>query len=66
MSFKPIDGGLHMKPSEATYKVSTPGREPVIVTGSEKLDIVQAAARLWHVPWTSVARACMITPVSKK
>ena len=55
-----------MKPSEATYKVSTPGREPVIVTGSEKLDIVQAAARLWHVPWTSVARACMITPVSKK
>lgn len=55
-----------MKPPESTYKVSTPGREPVIVTGSEKLDIVQAAARRWHVPWTSVARACVITPVKEK
>lgn len=48
--------------SEGTYKVSTPGREPVIVTGSEKLDIIQHAAHLWNVPWTSVARACVITP----
>lgn len=54
-----------MKP-EGTYKVSTPGREPVIVIGNEKLDIVQAAARRWRVPWTSVARSCVITPVKGK
>lgn len=53
-----------MKP-EGTYKVSTPGHEPVIVTGSEKLDIIQHAARCWKVPWTSVARACVIVPVEK-
>ena len=52
-----------MKPPEGTYKVSTPGHEPVIVTGSEKLDIVQHAAHIWEVPWTSIARACVITPV---
>lgn len=32
-----------MNSHETTYKVSAPGQEPVIVTGSEKLDIVQAA-----------------------
>lgn len=55
-----------MNSHESTYKVSAPGQEPVIVTGSEKLDIVQAAARCWHVPWTSIARACVITPAKSE
>lgn len=56
-----MERGIEM--THLKYIVSTPGREPVIVTGSEKLDIVQHAAHIWKVPWTSIARACVITPV---
>ena len=31
---------------------------PAHVTGPDKLSAVAAAAKIWRVPWTSIARGC--------
>lgn len=31
------------------------------VTGADKLGAVTAAAKIWRVPWTSIARECEFT-----
>jgi len=47
------------------YDVSCVGHETVRVTGPEKLRAIQAAAKAWKVPWTTVARDCVVLKLSE-
>ena len=40
------------------WRVAHPEYGVVNVAGADKLEAVQAAARLWRVPWTTIARIC--------
>lgn len=40
------------------WKVTHPGHEPAEAVGATRYEAVIAAAKVWRVPWTSVARAC--------
>lgn len=40
------------------YRVTHPEHETVVAPAEGRLHAVQAAAKKWGVPWTSVARAC--------
>lgn len=40
------------------WRVTHPERGAVEVIGPRKYEAVLAAAKLWGVPWTSVARGC--------
>lgn len=40
------------------WRVSHPGHEPAEVVGTTRYEAIIAAAKVWRVPWTSVARAC--------
>ena len=40
------------------WRVSHPEHRPVEVTGTCRYEALIAAAKLWGVPWTPIARAC--------
>ena len=40
------------------WHVTHPDHDPAEVVGRKKYNAVIAAAKVWRVPWTSVARAC--------
>lgn len=40
------------------WRVTHPTRDAVEVVGPRKYEAVIAAAKVWRVPWTSIARAC--------
>lgn len=40
------------------WRVHHPDHAPVEVVGANRYDAVVAAAKLWGVPWTPIARAC--------
>lgn len=41
------------------WRVTHPGHGPAEVVGATRYEAVIAAAKVWRVPWTSVARVCV-------
>ena len=47
------------------WTVEHPEHETVKVEADTRLNAITTAARLWGVPWTSVARDCRATAIEK-
>ncbi|WP_195199250.1 hypothetical protein [Faecalispora jeddahensis] len=55
------------RPCPANYRwnVTHPQHGTVSVLGSVQYDVVIAAAKKWHVPWTAIARDCVFEKLER-
>lgn len=54
-----------MKQTIYKWKITHPEYGTVETTGPSKYEAVIAAAKIWRVPWSSVARACTFEKIGE-